>query len=125
MPQPPRVGIATGPHLTPSAPLSPDLGTAEVLFDVIAIQADVIDADQSWLASTLIRRALAIHQRLAKRRSARIEHCSIRHDARRHERSAPATPSPVQLSRHSFSHESLFLARFPTHVRRQGKCSTP
>ena len=124
MPQAPRVGIATGPQLTPSATVSPDLGTAEVLFGVIALQG-VIDADQSWLASTLIRRALAIHQRLAKRRSARIEHCSIRHDARRHERSAPATPSPVQLSRHSFSHESLFLARFPTHVRRQGKCSTP
>jgi hypothetical protein len=60
---------------------------------------------------------------LAKRRSGRLEHCAVRHDARRHERSAPATPSPLQLSRHSFSDESLFLARFPRHVRRQGKCS--
>ena len=29
MPQAPRVGIATGPHLTPSATVSPDLGTPE------------------------------------------------------------------------------------------------
>jgi hypothetical protein len=66
MPQAPRVGIATGPQLTPSATVSPDLGTAEVLFGAIALQAGVIDADQSWLASTLIRRALAIHQRLGE-----------------------------------------------------------
>lgn len=36
MPQAPRVGIATGPHLTPSATVSPDLGTAEGCATLIA-----------------------------------------------------------------------------------------
>ena len=77
----------------------------------------------SRLASTLIRRALAIHQRLGEASKGLASSTVPSHDARPHERSAPATRSPVQLPRHSFSRKPLFLARFPMHVRRQGKCS--